>query len=145
MSRDLRSNCGIYDDAAIHYDGDDRMFYAGDTFDRIASCYASLDSLNTVQNSIDALEGRVSASEDCLNYLNNAMTTMSTSAVSTADSIKNLSIGGRTISLGIDDLNERLDALSKKVDDLISGNSFGNSFLKSLSRIKRSDFKTLNR
>lgn len=127
-----------------YLDCDTNTFYMADSWDR-ASYYASLDSLHTVQNSVDALEGRITESENCLTYLNDAIATVSANSVSAADSIKSLSIGGRTISLGLDDLNERFEALSKKVDDLISGNSFGNSFLNLPSRIKRRDFKTLNR
>ena len=126
----------------LSYDGSE--FYMADRWDR-ASCYASLDSLNSVINSVDALEGRITESEDCLCYLNDTVATVSANSSAVADRVDNLSIGGRTISLSLDDLNERFDVLSKKVDDLISGNGFGNSFLKLPSRIKRRDFKTLNR
>ena len=126
----------------LSYDGSE--FYMADSWNR-ASCYATLDSLSSVQNSVDCLEGRISASENCISYLNDAVATVSANSSAAADSIKSLSVNGTTISFGIDELSERLDALCKKVDDLISGDSFGNSFLKLPSRIKRRDFKTLNR
>ena len=126
----------------LSYDGSE--FYMADSWNR-ASCYATLDSLSSVQNNVDALEGRISESESCISYLNDAVATVSANATTTADTIKSLSIGGVTLNTGFNELNERLDALSKKVDDLISGNGFGNSFLKLPSRIKRRDFKTLNR
>ena len=130
-------------DRYLNYDVHD--FYMADTWDRANMEYATIDSLSSVINNVDALEGRIASSESSISYLNDAVATASANATSAADSIKSLSIGGVTLSTGFNELSERLDALSKKVEDLISGNGFGNSFLKLPSRIKRRDFKTLNR
>ena len=128
-----------------YLDCDTNTFYMADTWDRAIIEYAAINSVSSVQDRVDALEGRIAESENSISYLNSAVATASVDATSAKDTITSLSIGGRTISLNIDELSERLDALSKKVDDLISGNGFGNSFLKLPSRIKRRDFKTLNR
>ena len=133
MSRGLRRNCGLYDDAAIYYDGDDRMFYAGDTFDRGDTfCFASATSDNTYKSlSADkALSGTASTNMCSFDNLCNAVSTVADSSVS--------------VSSSFDELAARLTALESIIDKEINGgkNSFSNA-VSGIKRLARTGLKTL--
>ena len=133
MSRGLRSNCGLYDDAAIYYDGDDRMFYAGDTFDRGDTfCFASTANDNTYTSlSADkALSGTVSTNACSFDSLCNAVNAVASNSVS--------------VSSSFDELAARISALESIIDKEINGgkNSFSNA-VSGIKRLARTGLKTL--
>lgn len=133
MSRGLRSNCGLYDDAAIYYDGDDRMFYAGDTFDRGGTfCFASATNDNACKSlsANKTLNGTVSTNMCSFDSLCDAVSTVANDSVS--------------ISSSFDELAARLTALEMAVDKEINGckNSFSNA-VSGIKRLARTGLKTL--
>ena len=127
MSRGLRSNCGLYDDAAIYYDGD-RMFYAGDTFDRCVQATSS----NTYKSlSADkTLSGTASINMCSFDSLCDAVSAVANDSVS--------------VSSSFDELAARLAALESVVDKEINGckNSFS-SAVSGIKRLARTGLKTL--
>lgn len=132
MSRGLRSTCGLYDDAAIYYDGDDRMFYAGDTFDRCDEVTAKLTSDNTYKlfSADKILNGTVSTNMCSFDSLCDAVNTISSNSVS--------------VSSSFDELAARLTALESIIDKEINGgkNSFSNA-VSGIKRLARTGLKTL--
>ena len=135
MSRGLRSTCSIYDDysdiTGICYDGD-RMFYAGDTFNRCDAVAAQATSGNTYTSlSADkALSGTVSTNACSFDSLCNAVSTVADSSVS--------------VSSSFDELAARISALEIAVDKEINGckNSFS-SAVSGIKRLARTGLKTL--
>lgn len=131
MSRGLRSNCGLYDDAAIYYDGD-RMFYAGDTFDRCDAVTAQATSSNTYTTlSADkAVNGTVSTNTCSFDGLCDAVSAVASNSVS--------------VSSSFDELAARLTALESIIDKEINGgkNSFSNA-VSGIKRLARTGLKTL--
>ena len=134
MSRGLRSTCSIYDDygdITICYD-DDRMFYAGDTFNRGDAVAAQATSGNTYTSlSADkALSGTVSTNACSFDSLCNAVNTVADSSVS--------------VSSSFDELAARISALEMAVNKEINGckNSFS-SAVSGLKRLTRTGLKTL--
>ena len=133
MSRGLRSNLGLYDDAAIYYDGDDRMFYAGDTFDRDDTfCFASATSDNTYK----------SLSADKI--LNGTVNTNMCSFDSLCDAVGTVASNSVSVSSSFDELAARITALEMAVDKEINGckNSFS-SAVSGIKRLARTGLKTL--
>ena len=135
MSRGLRSTCSIYDDygdiTGICYDGD-RMFYAGDTFNRCDAVAAQATSGNTY-TSLSAnktLSGTVSANVCSIDSLCNAVNTVASNSVS--------------ISSSFDELAARISALESIIDKEINGgkNSFS-SAVSGIKRLTRTGLKTL--
>lgn len=126
MSRGLRSTCSIYDDysdiTGICYDGD-RMFYAGDTFNRCDAVAAQATSDNTYTSlSADkALSGTVSTNACSFDSLCNAVSTVADSSVS--------------VSSSFDELAARISALEMAVNKEM--NDCKNSFSSAVSGIKR--------
>ena len=126
MSRGLRSTCSIYDDysdiTGICYDGD-RMFYAGDTFNRGYAVAAQATSSNTYTTlSADkALSGTVSTNMCSFDNLCNAVSTVADSSVS--------------VSSSFDELAARISALEMAVNKEM--NDCKNSFSSAVSGIKR--------
>ena len=135
MSRGLRSNCSIYDDysglTSICYD-DDRMFYAGDTFNRGDAVAAQATSSNTYTTlSADkALSGTVSTNMCSFDNLCNAVSTVADSSVS--------------VSSSFDELAARISALEMAVNKEMNGckNSFS-SAVSGIKRLARTGLKTL--
>ena len=134
MSRGLRSTCSIYDDysdiTGICYDGD-RMFYAGDTFNRCDAVAAQATSDNTYKSlSAEALSGTVSTNACSFDSLCNAVSTVADSSVS--------------VSSSFDELAARISALEIAVDKEINGckNSFS-SAVSGIKRLARTGLKTL--
>ncbi len=132
MSRGLRRNYGCYDDAAIYYDGDDRMFYAGDTFDRCdaIAAYATSDNTYTSLSANKAITGTIS--------------TNACSFDSLCDAVSAVASNGVEISSSFDELAARLTALEMAVDKEINGckNSFSNA-VSGIKRLARTGLKTL--
>lgn len=126
MSRGLRSICSIYDDygdiTGICYD-DDRMFYAGDTFNRCDAVAAQATSSNTYTSlSADkALSGTVSTNMCSFDSLCDAVGTVASNSVS--------------VSSSFDELAARISALEMAVNKEI--NDCKNSFSSAVSGIKR--------
>lgn len=135
MSRGLRSTCSIYDDysdiTGICYDGD-RMFYAGDTFNRYDAVAAQATSSNTYTTlSADkALSGTVSTNMCSFDNLCNAVSTVADSSVS--------------VSSSFDELAARISALEMAVNKEMNGckNSFS-SAVSGIKRLTRTGLKTL--
>ena len=135
MSRGLRSTCSIYDDysdiTGICYDGD-RMFYAGDTFNRGDAVAAQATSSNTYTSlSADkALSGTVSTNACSFDNLCNAVSIVADSSVS--------------VSSSFDELAARISALEMAVNKEINGckNSFS-SAVSGIKRLTRTGLKTL--
>ena len=135
MSRGLRSTCSIYDDygdiTGICYD-DDRMFYAGDTFDRCDAVTAQATSSNTYTTlSADkAVNGTISANMCSFDSLSNAVDAVASNSVS--------------VSSSFDELAARISALEIAVDKEINGckNSFS-SAVSGIKRLARTGLKTL--
>lgn len=135
MSRGLRSTCSIYDDygdiTGICYD-DDRMFYAGDTFDRCDAVTAQATSSNTYTTlSADkAVNGTISANMCSFDSLCNAVDAVASNSVS--------------VSSSFDELAARISALEIAVDKEINGckNSFS-SAVSGIKRLARTGLKTL--
>ena len=135
MSRGLRRNCGLYDDysgiTSLCYD-DDRMFYAGDIFDRCDAVAAQATSSNTYTSlSADkALSGTVSTNACSFDSLCNAVSAVASNSVS--------------VSSSFDELAARLTALESIIDKEINGgkNSFSNAVF-GIKRLARTGLKTL--
>lgn len=128
MSRGLRSKCGLYDDAAIYYDGDDRMFYAGDTFDRCVQ--ATSDNAYKSLSANKTLSGTVSTNMCSFDSLCNAVDAVASNSAS--------------ISSSFDELAARISALEMAIDKEINGckNSFS-SAVSGIKRLARTGLKTL--
>lgn len=135
MNRGLRRNCGLYDDdsgiTSLCYD-DDRMFYAGDTFDRCDAVAAQATSNNTYTSlSADkALHGTLSTNACSFDSLCNAVGTVASNSVS--------------VSSSFDELAARISALESAIDKEINGckNSFS-SAVSGIKRLARTGLKTL--
>ena len=135
MSRGLRSNCSVYDDysgiTSLCYD-DDRMFYAGDTFDRYDAVAAQATSDNTYTSlSADkAVNGTISANMCSFDSLCDAVGTVASNSVS--------------VSSSFDELAARITALESIIDKEINGgkNSFS-SAVSGIKRLARTGLKTL--
>lgn len=135
MSRGLRSTCSVYDDysglTSICYD-DDRMFYAGDTFDRCDAVTAKLTSDNkyTSISADKAVSGTISANACSFDGLCDAISTVASNSVS--------------VSSSFDELAARISALEMAVDKEINGckNSFSNA-VSGIKRLARTGLKTL--
>ena len=134
MSRGLVRNCSIYDDygdITICYD-DDRMFYAGDTFDRCDAVTAKLTSDNkyTSLSADKALSGTISTNACLLDSLCDAVGTVADSSVS--------------VSSSFDELAARISALEMAVNKEMNGckNSFS-SAVSGIKRLARTGLKTL--
>lgn len=135
MSRGLRRNCGLYDDygdiTGICYDGD-RMFYAGDTFNRCdaVAAYATSDNTYTSLSADKALSGTVSTNACSFDSLCNAVNTVASNSVS--------------VSSSFDELAARISALESAIDKEINGckNSFS-SAVSGIKRLTRTGLKTL--
>ena len=125
MSRGLRSTCSIYDDysdiTGICYDGD-RMFYAGDTFNRGDAVAAQATSSNTYKSlsANKAINGTVNTTCS-FDSLCNAVNTVADSSVS--------------VSSSFDELAARISALEMAVNKEM--NDCKNSFSSAVSGIKR--------
>ena len=135
MSRGLRRNCGLYDDAGIYCDdisSDNGMFYMGDTFDRAdaVAAYATSDNTYTSLSADKALSGTVSTNACLFDSLCNAVSTVASNSVS--------------VSSSFDELAARLTALEMAVDKEINGckNSFS-SAVSGIKRLARTGLKTL--
>lgn len=135
MSRGLRSTCSIYDDygdiTGICYDGD-RMFYAGDTFNRCDAVAAQATSSNTYTTlSADkAVNGTISTNMCSFDNLCNAVSTVADSSVS--------------VSSSFDELAARISALEMAVNKEMNDckNSFSNA-VSGIKRLARTGLKTL--
>jgi hypothetical protein len=131
MSRGLRSNLSCYDDAGIWIDND-RMFYAGDTFDRCDEVTAKLTSDNayTSISADKALSGTVSTNACSFDSLCNAVNAVASNSVS--------------VSSSFDELAARISALESAIDKEINGgkNSFS-SAVAGIKRLARTGLKTL--
>lgn len=140
MSRGLRSTCSIYDDysgiTSICYD-DDRMFYAGDTFDRCDAVTAQATSSNTYKSlaADKAVNGTISTNACSFDSLCNAVDAVTSNGVS---------INGVSISSSFDELAARISALEMAVDKEINGckNSFSSAVF-GIKRLARTGLKTL--
>lgn len=127
MSRGLRSNYSCYDD--------DRIFYAGDTFDRCdALCAAQATSSNTytslAANEMCKAVDVVSANMCSFDSLCDAVSTVADSSVS--------------VSSSFDELAARISALEMAVNKEM--NDCKNSFLNTaicIKRLTRTGLKTL--
>lgn len=125
MSRGLRSNYSCYDD--------DRIFYAGDTFDRCdALCAAQATSSNTYTSlaANKAVNGTISANMCSFDSLCDAVSTVADSSVS--------------VSSSFDELAARISALEMAVNKEM--NDCKNSFLNTaicIKRLTRTGLKTL--
>lgn len=132
MNRGLRSTYGFYDDAAIYYDGDDRRFYAGDTFDRCDAIAAQATSSNTYTSlSADkAITGTISTNACSFDSLCDAVSAVASNSVS--------------VSSSFDELAARLTALEMAVNKEMNGckNSFSNA-VSGIKRLARTGLKTL--
>ena len=132
MSRGLRSTYGFYDDVAICYDGDDRRFYAGDTFDRCDAIAAQATSSNTYTSlSADkAITGTISTNACSFDSLCDAVSAVASNSVS--------------VSSSFDELAARLTALEMAVNKEMNGckNSFSNA-VSGIKRLARTGLKTL--
>ena len=126
MSRGLRSTCSIYDDysdiTGICYDGD-RMFYAGDTFNRddAVAAYVARDNTYTSLSADKALSGTVSTNACSFDSLCNAVSSVASNSVS--------------VSSSFDELAARISALEMAVNKEM--NDCKNSFSSAVSGIKR--------
>jgi hypothetical protein len=135
MSRGLRSTCSIYDDysgiTSLCYD-DDRMFYAGDAFDRCDAVTAQATSSNTYKSlaADKAVNGTVSTNACSFDSLCNAVNAVASNSVS--------------VSSSFDELAARLTALESIIDKEINGskNSFSNA-VSGIKRLARTGLKTL--
>lgn len=135
MSKGLRSNYVYYDDyngiTGICYD-DDRMFYAGDTFDRCDAVAAQATSSNTYTSlSADkAITGTISTNACSFDGLCDAVSAVASNSVD--------------ISSSFDELAARISALEMAVDKEINGckNSFSNA-VSGIKRLARTGLKTL--
>ena len=135
MSRGLRSTCSIYDDysglTGICYD-DDRMFYAGDTFNRGDAVAAQATSSNTYTSlSADkAVNGTVSTNMCSFDSLCDAVSSVASNSVS--------------VSSSFDELAARISALEMAVNKEMNGckNSFS-SAVSGIKRLTRTGLKTL--
>lgn len=135
MSRGLRSTCSIYDDysdiTGICYDGD-RMFYAGDTFNRCDAVAAQATSDNTYKSlsANKAVNGTISTNMCSFDNLCNAVDAVASNSVS--------------VSSSFDELAARISALEMAVDKEINGckNSFS-SAVSGIKRLARTGLKTL--
>ena len=137
MSRGLVRNRFCYDDAGIYYDGDDRMFYAGDTFDRCDSIAAdALTAQATSSNTYTSLSadkaitGTISTNVCSFDGLCDAVSAVASNSVS--------------VSSSFDELAARISALEMAVDKEINGckNSFS-SAVSGIKRLARTGLKTL--
>ena len=134
MSRGLRSNCGLYDDAAIYYDdisSDNRMFYMGDTFDRYATATAAtIDDTYKSLSADKAITGTISTNACSFDGLCDAVSAVASNSVS--------------VSSSFDELAARISALEIAVDKEINGckNSFS-SAVSGIKRLARTGLKTL--
>jgi hypothetical protein len=125
MSRSYYDNTGIWID-------NNRMFYAGDTFDRCDAVAAQATSDNTYTSiSADkALHGTLSTNACSFDSLCNAVSAVADNSVS--------------VSSSFDELAARLTALEMAVDKEINGckNSFS-SAVSGIKRLARTGLKTL--
>jgi hypothetical protein len=127
MSRSYYDNTGT----GIWIDNN-RMFYAGDTFDRCDAVAAQATSDNTYTSiSADkALHGTLSTNACSFDSLCNAVSAVADNSVS--------------VSSSFDELAARLTALEMAVDKEINGgkNSFSNA-VSGIKRLARTGLKTL--
>ena len=135
MSRGLRSICSIYDDysdiTGICYDGD-RMFYAGDTFNRddAVAAYVARDNTYTSLSADKAVNGTISANMCSFDSLCDAVSSVASNSVS--------------VSSSFDELAARISALEMAVNKEMNGckNSFS-SAVSGIKRLTRTGLKTL--
>lgn len=111
----------------------DRMFYAGDTFDRgDAFCFATTASDNTYKSlsANKTLSGTISTNACSFDSLCNAVSAVADNSVS--------------VSSSFDELAARISALESVVDKEINGckNSFSNA-VAGIKRLARTGLKTL--
>jgi hypothetical protein len=125
MSRSYYDNTGIWID-------NNRMFYAGDTFDRCDAVAAQATSDNTYTSiSADkAVNGTISSNMCSFDSLCNAVNAVASNSVS--------------VSSSFDELAARLTALESIIDKEINGgkNSFSNA-VSGIKRLARTGLKTL--
>ena len=121
-----------YDSTGIWIDKKDRMFYAGDTFDRCDAIAAQATSDNTYTSlSADkAIHGTISINACSFDSLCNAVGAVADNSVS--------------VSSSFDELAARISALESAVDKEINGckNSFSNA-VSGIKRLARTGLKTL--
>ena len=111
----------------------DRMFYAGDTFDRGSTfCFAQATTDNTYKS--------LSANKT----LNGTVSTNMCSFDSLCDAVSAVASNGVEISSSFDELAARITALEMAVDKEINGckNSFSNA-VSGIKRLARTGLKTL--
>ena len=127
MSRSCYDNTGT----GIWIDNN-RMFYAGDTFDRCDAVTAKLTSDNkyTSISADKALSGTVSTNACSFDSLCDAVSTVASNSVS--------------VSSSFDELAARISALESAIDKEINGckNSFS-SAVSGIKRLARTGLKTL--
>lgn len=121
-----------YDSTGIWIDKKDRMFYAGDTFDRCDAIAAQATSDNTYTSlSADkAIHGTISTNACSFDSLCNAVSAVADNSVS--------------VSSSFDELAARLTALEMAVNKEMNGckNSFSNA-VSGIKRLARTGLKTL--
>jgi hypothetical protein len=135
MSRGLRSTCSVYDDysgiTSLCYD-DDRMFYAGDTFDRCDAVTAQATSSNTYKSlaADKAVNGTISSNMCSFDSLCDAVNAVASNSVS--------------VSSSFDELAARITALEMAVNKEVNSckNSFSNA-VSGIKRLTRTGLKTL--
>lgn len=140
MSRGLRSTCSVYDDYSgitnLCYD-DDRMFYAGDTFDRCDSIAAdAITAQATSSNTYTSLSADKA--------LSGTVSTNMCSFDSLCDAVNAVASNSVSVSSSFDELAARISALESAIDKEINGgkNSFSNA-VSGIKRLARTGLKTL--
>ena len=141
MSRGLVRNRYCYDDTGIWIDND-KMFYAGDTFDRCDSIAA--DALTADALTAQATSDNTYTSLSADKAITGTISTNACSFDGLCDAVSAVADSSVSVSSSFDELAARITALEMAVDKEINGckNSFSNA-VSGIKRLARTGLKTL--